>query len=529
MANIFQKVRVRRPKSNAFNLGHTLKLSTNMGVLTPILNIPVVPGDRFKETAEIYVRLAPLLAPVYHSVKVYTHFFFVPNRILFPQEQWENFITKGEDGTSTQEIPYTTVGAIKAAGLWIEGGLADYMGLPVTQTVQNSDTTPISLLPFLAYQRLFKDYYRDQNLQETSAALDSITGGLITTSNVLKDIFAMHNRCWMKDYFTSALPFVQRGEPTVIGVGDRAPVVLDADGEMQLYKTIQDNVQSGAASFVNSTGEVTLVGPSTTGSGTRPVNMDPNGTLYADLSKATSIDIVDLRTANKVQEWKEKNSRFGSRYIEQILAHFGVKSSDSRLQRPEYLGGGFSDIVFDAVFQTSQTSENSALGDYAGQAASAQVTYQFNRFFEEHGYIIGIMSVMPKTGYFQGIPRDFMKIDSMDWYWPEFAHLAEQPIYNNEIYAGSKGGMETFGYTPRYAEYKYHPDRIAGAFRSTLDYWHMARKFSNMPELNVEFVECNPTTRIFNVTDETVEHLYCQIRHNLMARRPMPKYGTPWW
>lgn len=530
MANIFQKVRVRKPKSNVFNLSHNLKLSTNMGVMTPILCVPVVPRDRFRDTTEIFVRFAPMLAPLMHSVKVYTHFFFVPNRIAMKQDQWEEFITKGEDGTSTQEIPYTTAAALNSAGLWTVGSLADYFGLPVQQEVNGSDTTPISLLPFLAYQKIWNDFYRDQNLQ---GEIDiDVDGGLVTESSVLRNIFSMHNRAWEKDYFTSALPFVQRGEPTVIGVGDKAPVVLDADGQLQLYRTIQDNVQSGEASFVNTAGKVTLTGSSTTGgSAKRPVNMDPNGTLYADLSQATSIDIVDLRTANKVQEWKEKNSRFGSRYIEQILAHFGVKSSDARLQRPEYLGGGFSDVVFDAVFQTSQTTADSPLADYAGQGASAQVTHQFNRFFEEHGYIIGIMTVMPKTGYYQGIPRDFMKIDSMDWYWPSFAHLAEQPIFNAELYAGSRQSdpMGTFGYTPRYAEYKYMPDRVAGHFRTDLDYWHLAREFSNPPQLNASFIECNPSTRIFNVTDETVEHLYCQVRHNLLARRPMPKYGTPYW
>ena len=527
MANIFQKVRVRKPKSNVFNLSHNLKLSTNMGVMTPILCVPVVPRDRFRDTTEIFVRFAPMLAPLMHSVKVYTHFFFVPNRIAMKQEQWEEFITKGEDGTSAQEIPYTTVAALNSAGLWTVGSLADYFGLPVQQPVAGNDTTPISLLPFLAYQKIWNDFYRDQNLQ---GEIDiNVDGGLITESSVLRNIFSMHNRDWEKDYFTSALPFVQRGEPTVIGLGDRAEVKLSESplSSQQIWKNGDNTgpLDTGEAQFVEESGITTLQSVNLLG------NLDPNGTMYADLSTATAIDIVDLRTANKVQEWKEKNSRFGSRYIEQILAHFGVKSSDARLQRPEYLGGGFSDVVFDAVFQTSQTTADSPLADYAGQGASAQVTHQFNRFFEEHGYVIGIMTVMPKTGYYQGIPRDFMKIDSMDWYWPSFAHLAEQPIFNSELYVGTNQTqpMGTFGYTPRYAEYKYMPDRVSGHFRTDLDYWHLAREFSNPPQLNASFIECNPSTRIFNVTDETVEHLYCQVRHNLLARRPMPKFGTPYW
>jgi hypothetical protein len=533
MANIFQKVRVRKPKSNVFNLSHNLKLSTNMGVMTPILCVPVVPRDRFKDTTEIFVRFAPMLAPLMHSVKVYTHFFFVPNRIAMKQDQWEEFITKGEDGTSTQEIPYTTVAALNSAGLWTVGGLADYFGLPVQQPVVGNDTTPISLLPFLAYQKIWNDYYRDQNLQG-EVVIDDVDGGLVTESSVLRNIFAMHNRAWEKDYFTSALPFVQRGDPTVIGLGDRAEVFLENQNDRaQVFRFIDgstDGYKAGAVNALpNSIGDSIFV-PADSPTN-KQANIDPNGTLFADLSQATAIDVVDLRTANKVQEWKEKNSRFGSRYIEQILAHFGVKSSDARLQRPEYLGGGFSDVVFDAVFQTSQTTENSPLADYAGQGASAQVTHQFNRFFEEHGYIIGIMTVMPKTGYYQGVPRDFMKIDSMDWYWPSFAHLAEQPIFNSELYVGTNqtNPQGTFGYTPRYAEYKYMPDRVAGHFRTDLDYWHLAREFSTPPQLNGNFIECKPSTRIFNVTDETVEHLYCQVRHNLLARRPMPKYGTPYW
>jgi hypothetical protein len=257
--------------------------------------------------------------------------------------------------------------------------------------------------------------------------------------------------------------------------------------------------------------------------------------LKANLGEGTSVTINDLRRSIKLQEWLEKNARGGARYIEQIFSHFGVKSSDARLQRVEFLGGGKTPVVISEVLQTSATQApeiaETPLASMAGHGISVGSTHEFTKFFEEHGIVMGIMSVMPKTAYQQGTPRMFTKFDKFDYYFPEFAHLGEQEIKNKEIYTTNDATYNegTFGYTPRYAEYKYRESRVCGDFRSNLNFWHLGRIFSSAPNLNSAFVHPDPTTlnRIFAVTDDNTQHLWCQVYHDIKAIRPMPKFGVP--
>ena len=260
------------------------------------------------------------------------------------------------------------------------------------------------------------------------------------------------------------------------------------------------------------------------------LDLDNSDHLFADLSGATASSINDLRRAFRLQEWLERNARGGARYIEIITAHFGVRSSDARLQRPEFLGGSSTPITISEVLQTSaNASEPTPQGNMAGHGVSVGSSNYVSYRAEEHGYIIGIMSVMPKTAYQQGVPKHFKKLDKFDYYWPSFANIGEQPIYNEELYhQNNPSDGEVFGYTPRYAEYKYIPSTVHGEFRTSLNFWHMGRIFSTKPTLNQDFIECDSAEveRVFNVL-EGEEHLYVYLHNEVKATRLMPYYGTP--
>jgi hypothetical protein len=378
------------------------------------------------------------------------------------------------------------------------------MGVPPNQ---GTTTQNINALPFAAYQCIYNEYYRDQNL---IAPVDyKLQDGGLKTGQYTQ-LCQMRKRAWEHDYFTASLPFAQKGAAVDIPIGL-------VEGDLPVY--------------LNSSNGTTLNGsPASVNVGAQGGRTDvPADSLYADTSNATiePTTINDLRRAFRLQEWLEKNARGGTRYIENILTHFGVKSSDARLQRPEYITGVKSPVVISEVLQTGQ-SDTTPQGNMAGHGIAVSSGRAGSYFCEEHGYIIGIMSVMPKTAYQQGIPKTFLKNDSLDYFWPSFANIGEQPVTKNELYAYTSNGNDTFGYVPRYAEYKYMPSRVAGEFRtSKLDFWHLGRIFDTEPNLNQTFVECNPTTRVFAVEDVEGDHLYCHVLNKIRAIRPMPKYGTP--
>ena len=513
---IFDKISINKPRKSVFDLSHERKFSMNMGDLVPVLCQEVIPGDKFRINMEQLVRFMPLVAPMMHRVNVYTHFFFVPNRLVW--SDWEKFVTGGDKGIDTPVFPTFTNEATmeNLRTLFPEfkyGSLLDYMGFPVKQIQDSTLTTEvpqlgISQLPFRAYQLIYNEYYRDQNL-ETAIDITKSSGPGYWGSSNYRLLLQLRKRAWEKDYFTSALPYAQKGAELTMPLAGEAPVTAN-----------------GATVSVGQEGSEFLNNKYIISSAT-------SGQLETDLSQATGSTINELRQAFQIQKWLERNARGGTRYIEQILSHFGVKSSDARLQRPEYLGGGKTPVTVSEVLQMSSSDATSPQGNMAGHGVSVGNSNQFSRYFEEHGMIIGIMSVLPRTAYMQGLPRYFTKTDRYDFYWPEFAHLGEQAVKSQELFWAPNNetyNKSDFGYQPRYTEYRYIPDTIHGEFANTLKFWHMGREFSqsNPPVLSADFVKCQGDSlkRPFPVQDDS-QKLYVQTYCNIKAIRPIPKYGNP--
>lgn len=540
----FTSVQLQKPTRSKFDLSHEKRISTRMGRLTPIFVTETIPNDTFRCNTEIMLRLAPLLAPIMHRVNVFVHYFFVPNRLLW--KDWEAFITGGRLGTETPPIPpraaIDTMGG-EAANLMDVNSLFDYLGgAPITDAGSVAyGATMLDMMPFCAYYKIWADYYRDRNYVPDDPTTNvPMPSGTQVTANA-KAFMSLKTRDWQKDYFTSALPWTQRGNEVLmplVGSGTAAVTYLGqslvkrtSDGALNPSGDTQLGQKVAEGAGLLKVGKTSV---SDAGVAGRIENID---TVSVNVN-SSGVSINDLRTSIKLQQWLERNALAGSRYSESIYAHFARRSSDGRLQRAEYLGGGRVTVKIQEVVTTAWSQDGSANdvppGNMAGHGHVLDGINSFTYNCEEHGFIFGIMSVMPNSAYMQGIPRMFVQRNTfLDYPWPSFAHLGEQKVYKYELYADAtnltvdRTAAPVFGYQSRYSDWKYIPSSCHGDFRSTLDFWHLTRKFASSPSLGATFCTFEDAlqNRVFAVAD--VDNIWAYVYNNCSVIRALPYYGTP--
>lgn len=511
------------PRSK-FSMQKTLKTTFDSGYLVPIMCEEVLPGDTFNVNVTMFGRLATPLFPVMDNLHLDSFFFFVPNRLVWTN--WVKFM--GEQDNPADSISYSIPQQVSPAGGYNVGSLQDYFGLPTVGQVGVSNTVSHSALPVRAYNLIYNQWFRDENLQN-SVVVDKGDGPDTTPAAN----YTLLRRGKRHDYFTSALPWPQKGGNAVtIPLGTSAPVkYTSSTGNAGL-------IRNTAGALAPSSGTNTL--QSTAGTfnyGAANVFYDPNSTLYADLSTATAATINQLRQSFQIQKLLERDARGGTRYTEIIRAHFGVASPDARLQRPEYLGGGSTFINISPIAQTGGTGASGTTtpqGNLAAFGTYMAGGHGFTQSFVEHGHVIGLVSVRADLTYQQGLRRFWSRSTRYDFYFPAFATLGEQAILNKEIYCdGSTNDSNVFGYQERWAEYRYNPSQITGLFKSTssgtIDPWHYSQKFTSLPTLNSTFIQDTPplARNLAVGSAANGQQLLLDAFFNINAARPMPMYSVP--
>jgi len=503
---IFNHVAKPEIQRSTFDRSHGYKTTLNAGKLIPVFVDEALPGDTFNIKTSLFGRLSTPLKPIMDNMFLDVHFFSVPLRLVW--SNWKKF--NGEQANPGDSTSFLIPTITAPAGGYTEGSIYDYMGLPTKKAgIVNS------ALFLRAYNLIWNEWYRDENLQ------NSVTINLGDGPDASTD-YAILDRGKRKDYFTSALPWAQKGTAVALPLGTSA------------------NIKSTGATgthvgFLNSSGAQVQMTVNPAGNPGVSVAGTPNATLYADLSTATAATINQLREAFQVQRMYEKDARGGTRYTELVRSHFGVISPDARLQRPEYLGGRTANININPIAQTAPTSGGSTpQGNLAAMGTVGMSDANVIKSFTEHEIVIGLVSIRADLNYQQGINRMWSRRTRFDFFWPSLAHLGEQAILNKEIYAQGTAGAgadeNVFGYQERYAEYRYKPSLVTGQFRSnattSLDVWHLSQNFSALPALNASFiVENPPVSRIVAVASEPQFLLDCFF--DFKAARPMPTYATP--
>lgn len=508
------------PRSS-FDTQYAHKTTFDGGYLVPIYCDEVLPGDMHNVKATMFARLATPLFPVMDNLHLDTFFFFVPNRLVW--SNWVKFM--GEQANPSDSVSYVIPQITSPSGGYAVGSIFDHFGLPTAGQITGSNTVTHNALPLRAYNLIYNEWFRDENLQNSLVVNTGDSGDDVTD-------YSMVRRGKRKDYFTGALPWPQKGDSVALPLGLSAPV---------RSTLLPPKFTSAGASFTNkelnyniSPDRFNVVGG---GSGSGTVIFGDHTGLFTDLTDATAATINQLRQSFQIQKLLERDARGGTRYTELLRAHFGVTPQDYRLQRPEYIGGGSTYVNVNPVAQTSATSISGGatpLGNLAAMGTALASGHGFTYHAQEHGYIIGLVNVRADLTYQQGLPKMWSRETRYDFYFPVFAHLGEQAVLNKEIYVtGTSTDDDVFGYQERWAEYRYKPSQITGLFKSTsagtIDPWHYAQKFTSLPTLNSTFIQETPpidrTTAVGSAANG--QQFLMDAFFDCKMARPMPMYSVP--
>lgn len=503
---------VNTPRS-VFDRGFGVKTTFDAGYLVPILVDEMLPGDTFNLSMQGFARLATPAVPIMDNLYMETFFFFVPNRLVW--DHWEHLCgyQKNPGDSTDYLVPQLIMPESTGAG---ELSLSDYFGIPT-----KVPELAVSALPYRAYNLIYNEWFRDENLQDSVVVNTADSGDLYSDYTLLR-------RGKRHDYFTSCLPWPQKGPDVTLPLGTTAPIVPENPAS---YPTFGFSGGETANLASSSPGGNTVLWNASISSGIKLARWaDPN--LIVDLSDASAATVNQLRLAFQTQKLYERDARGGTRYFEICQSHFGVTNPDLRLQRPHYLGGGHTPILVNPVAQTSGTvAPDQPLGRLGAYGVAAPSGHGFSYSSTEHGYVIGLICVRADINYQQGLDRHWSRRSRLDFYWPALAHIGEQAVLNKEIFAqGTLEDDDVFGYQERFAEYRYKPSTIAGLFRSNcaqpLDMWHLAQDFEDLPVLGDLFIqEIPPIERIEAFPDE-VDFIFDSV-FSYRCVRPMPVYSVP--
>lgn len=567
---------------NTFDRSRPNSLTMPFQRCVPTMLEEILPGDLFRVGQETFARLQPLIAPVMNNMKISNHAFFVPLRTL--NKHFAEFMFNNKSGDYSDVLPYVYTNTIYN---WIDEAhsdaaiadsvlvdvirLLDYIGLPfvmdsstlsasqiVTNWVDNDwnyllyqNPKRVNIAPFLAYTKVWSEYFRDENLvedpfetYESTYSIDvfDLTGDVseVIDFHFLEYFCQLRPRAWAHDRFTSSLPFAQRGPDVLLPIAGTADVTYKEGfliGDVTPKKSGQVVATAGNPEleykypFVKPNSGQAYVGGGSTfvnyGAG-EEIAYDPNGSLEVDFNNAALTTTINtFRRAERLQRWYENSARGGVRPNEATLAHFGVRTPDATLDRAEFLGGHMQPIVISEVAQTSETTQASPQGTLAGKATSYKGAGLFRHFFTEHGFVFVFTSALVRANYWQGIPKVFSRMQRDEYYWPEFANLGEEPVYTKEIYAAATEEDTVFGYVPRYSDYKSAIGEVHSDMRSTMEQWTQTREFANMPGLNAQFIYGNPSNSPFAVQAPYNNPIIVTIQYTVKASRLMPFYGVP--